>query len=116
MPTHCVPENNEKEPPRRPKRGGSSLFWMAGRTREPRNATEGVSYRKRLFPQAAEEIADIAVDFGGGGDDQALQGTVIDDRPRAADDVPKRWVDRSFDEIDEIRSPIWRDGRATESH
>jgi hypothetical protein len=69
-----------------------------------------------LFSQAADEIAHVAMHFRGRGNNQALKRTVIDDRSRATDDIPKSRVDRPLDEIDQIGTPIERHGRAAEGH
>src|SRR5947208_157100 len=64
--------------------------------------------------QAADNAADVAVNFGGGADDKALQWSVIDDRPWSAVDVPEGRVDGSLDQRDEIRTIVRRDRRASE--
>jgi hypothetical protein len=65
-----------------------------------------------LLPKAADDVVEVAMDFGGGGDDEALEGAVVEDGAGAADYVPEGGVDGAFDEIDEIGAPVRCSGRA----
>ena len=57
------------------------------------------------------------MDFGGGGDDEALKRAVIDNVPGPGRRRPeKRGIDRPFDEIDEIGAPIGRHSGAAKGH